>query len=182
MHGFFPSCVSPCFLASNSETHHRFWASMLPFDLIFFIRSFMMAILRCCFISSSSVDSSRACSANAASCILYTRRKFIAQQSSPHFLILYLLFLRTSSISKDHLSLKMHLSYSLRLCTCPGLPPPVSQPTSSSICRSRSGSDLSIFHLFRVFLHSEIWPFLHFFSRPSWYFLLTFGFSHPFTL
>ena len=85
--------------ASNSETHQRFLASMLPFDLIFFASSFMMVILCCCFISSSSVSSSCLL---CRRCKLYSlnKEKILAQQSSLHFLILFLLFLRTLLHSK----------------------------------------------------------------------------------
>ena len=63
--------------------------------------------------------------------------------------------------------------------------------TSSSILSANFFQHMSIslwfrlspfFHLLRVFLHSEIWLFLRFISRPSWYFLLTFGFFNPFIL
>ena len=38
------------------------------------------------------------------------------------------------------------------------------------------------FHILRVFLHSDNWPVLHFFSRPSWYSLLCFGVLHSLIL
>ena len=44
--------------ASNSVTHHRLSASILPFDLIFLVKSLIIVILCCCFISSTSVDTS----------------------------------------------------------------------------------------------------------------------------
>ena len=80
--------------ANNSATHHRFSASILPFDLLFFVRSFIIFILCCCFISSPSVDSS--CML-CRRCRLYSlnKAKILAQQSSHHFLILYFLLLRT---------------------------------------------------------------------------------------
>ena len=123
--------------ASNSETHHRFLAPILPFDLIFFIRSFMISILYCCFISSSSVDPS---SLLCKCCKLYSlnEEKILAQQ---YFLPLSFFciscFCVLSSIRRGHLL----LSCSLRLCTCPGLTLPFFQPTSSSMSPSRSGSD-----------------------------------------
>ena len=69
--------------ANSSETHHRLSASILPFDLIFFVRSFIIFILCCCFISSSS-------SFADSSCLLCSRCKLcslnmanvLAQQSS----------------------------------------------------------------------------------------------------
>ena len=85
--------------ACNSETHHRFLASTLPFDLFFFVRSFMIAILCYCFISSSSVNSSCLL---CKRCKLYSpnKAKILAQQSSHHLLIFFLLFLRTLLNSK----------------------------------------------------------------------------------
>ena len=85
--------------ASIYATHQRFLAYILPFDLIFFIRSFMMAILCYCFISSCSVSSScLLCSR----CKLYSlnKEKSLDQQSSHHFVILYFLLLRTLFHSK----------------------------------------------------------------------------------
>ena len=143
LRGIFPSCVDPCFLTVLRQ-QLGFWHP--SFLLIQFSLSdlFIIVILCCCFISSSSVNSS---------CLLWKRcklyslnkAKILAQQSSPYFLILYLLFLRTLLHSKGSpLPLKA-LFRSLRLFTFPGLPPPFFQPTSSSTDPSRFGSDFSIF-------------------------------------
>ena len=61
MHNILPSCVGPRFftvLCQQLRDPPSVPASILPFDLIFLMRAFMIAILCCCFISSSSVDSS----------------------------------------------------------------------------------------------------------------------------
>ena len=97
--------------ASSSATHQRFLAFVLPFDPIFFLRSFWIAIPCCCFVSSSSVDSS---------CLLCKRWKLyslnkeniLAQQSSLHFQCFYLLFLRTLLHSKG-LPLQLNAPLSL---------------------------------------------------------------------
>ena len=91
----------------------------------------MISIICCCFISSCSVSSSCLL---CRRCKLYSlnKEKIIAQQSPHHFLILYLLFCLFSSTPRAHLCLKMSLPCSLRHCTCPGLPPQFSQPTSST--------------------------------------------------
>ena len=80
--------------ANNSVTHHRFSASILPCDLIFFVISFIIFILCCRFIYFPSVDSS--CML-CRRCELYSlnKEKILAQQSSHHFVLLCFLILRT---------------------------------------------------------------------------------------
>ena len=89
LHDVFQSSLKPCFLTPCSQQ-----LTVLPFDLIFFTISFIIFILCCRFISSSSVEnfcilclSSKVYSLNL--------EKIIAQQSSPHLRILHFLLLRT---------------------------------------------------------------------------------------
>ena len=85
LQSIFPSCVDPRFLTVCRQQLR---------DLNFLIRSFIITILCCCFISSSSADSSCLI---CRRCKLYSpkKEKIIAQQSSRHFRILYVLLLRT---------------------------------------------------------------------------------------
>ena len=57
LHGIVPSWMDRRLLthsASNSVTHHRFSASILPLELIVFVKSFKIFILCCCFSFSFS--------------------------------------------------------------------------------------------------------------------------------
>ena len=129
-------------------------ASVLPFDLIFFLRSSMVAILCCYFIFSSSVCSS---------CLLCRRlneEKSLAQQSSLHFLIPYFLLLRTlfHSVASafegpfialfDFVLVQDFLFHSLR------------QVLPAKIHLTLVQSSPS-FHLFCIFHHLAFLSFLH---------------------
>ena len=76
-HAFSQSAVS------SSATHHELSASILTFDLIFFVISFITFNLCCLLISTSSVDSSCLL---CRRCRLYflNKAKILAQQSSLH--------------------------------------------------------------------------------------------------
>ena len=141
--------------ANNSVTHHRRSASILPFGLIFFVKSFIIFIHCCCFISSPSVDSSCLL---CRRCKLYSlnKAKILAKQSSLHFLILFFLLLRSASTPAGRFC---PLFCCPRLSTCPGPPLPFFQPNSSSIDLSRPDSYLSVFS-FLVCLRKSYLPFL----------------------
>ena len=155
--------------ANTSETHHRFSTSILPFDLIFFVRSFLIAILCCCFISTSSVDSS---------CLLFQRCKLYSLNNEK-------IIFCSSCVLSPYKGVTS-------ACKCPFLDlfdfvlvqdfllHSLSQLLPAQVHLALAQTS-PFFHLFRVFLHSGIGPFLHLFNRPSWYFLLFFGFS-PFYL
>ena len=88
IHAFSQSVVN------NSVTTNDFRRPTLPFDLIFFVTSFIIFFFCCYFISSPSVDSSCLLCRH---CRLYSlnKEKTLVQQSSHHFFILYFLLLRT---------------------------------------------------------------------------------------
>ena len=101
LHGFLFSWMEPRFLTicrQQLSNQHRFLASILPFDLIFFVISFITFICCCSFISYSVESSCMLC----RRCRLYSlnKAKVLAQQSSHHFRILYFLLLRTRLPSK----------------------------------------------------------------------------------
>ena len=124
LHGILPSCVGPCFLTILRKQ------LVLPFDLIFFLRSSMVAILCCYFISSSSVCSS---------CLLCRHWRKVSP-SNPLFTFLFRIscFCALFSI---------------------GLPLPLKAPflLSSTLYLSRIHLTLvqcsPSFHLFRIFHH-----------------------------
>ena len=119
-------------------------------------------LLRCClYISSSSVSSS---------CLLCCRgklyspnkEKILARQSYLHFLILLFLLLRTFLHSRGPLPLlnaSFLLSSTLQLSRTSSS---ILSANSSSFGLFHSGSHLSIFHLFNIFLHTDVQFFLQF--------------------
>ena len=167
--------------ASNSETHYRFWASIIPFDLILFSRSLMIAILSCCFISSSYVSSS---CLHCRRCKLYSlnKEKIPAQQSSHNFLKKKnFSFCVLLSIPRGHRCLWRPLSCSLQLCTCPGLS---SSILSANLFQQRSISIwFRLLHLFISSVSSSTGTFILVRSSFLWGFppshLVTFVHSPP---
>ena len=128
--------------ASSSATHHRFSTSILPLDLIILVKSFILFILPCRFISSSSVKSS---------CMLFTRcklhslnkAKILAQQSPLPLSYPIIGFFAHASISAGSLCLCKPLFCCSRSCGRPEHPP-FSLPNSSSIDPSPLGSKISM--------------------------------------
>ena len=110
-----------------------------PFFLLLrFSLSFISFILCCCFISSSSVEPTFILFMR---CKLYTlnQENCLAQQSSLHVRIRYLLLLRTRLHFKEYLCLCMLLLCCLPHCTCSGPLPQSSLQCSSNIHPHRVG-------------------------------------------
>ena len=110
-----------------------------------------------------------------------TRRKFLPSSLLTTFLFGIFRFFARASISAGSLCLCEPLFYCPRTCTCPGLPLPFFQPTSSNIDQFHLASDPFISSFLLCLPPRDGSACLSILQQPSFHFLF-FGTLHLFTL